>query len=149
MVTIKYKMQRGFSLISAIFLVVVIAALGTFAVTLSTTQQRGIALDVMGTRAFHAARSGIDWGAYQVLNGTVYGTNCQAGPTAQVVSPLPNTLAGFNVAVGCTAIAYDEGTRTVAGGNPLWVYQLVSTATQGTFANPNYIERVISVTVAQ
>ena len=45
------KIQRGFSLISAIFLLVVIAALGTFAVTLSTNQQQSAALDVLGARA--------------------------------------------------------------------------------------------------
>ena len=50
--------QRGFSLISAIFLLVVIAALGTFAVTLSTSQQQSAALDVLGSRAYQAARAG-------------------------------------------------------------------------------------------
>ena len=59
--------QRGFSLISAIFLLVVIAALGTFAVTISTTQHMGAAQDVMGARAYQAARAGIEWGAYRLL----------------------------------------------------------------------------------
>jgi autotransporter translocation and assembly factor TamB len=50
MVTMRHKMQHGFSLVSAIFLLVVIAALGTFAVTLSTTRQQSAALDVLGAR---------------------------------------------------------------------------------------------------
>lgn len=143
--------QRGFSLISAIFLLVVVAALGTFAVTLSTTQHQSTALDVMGARAYQAARAGIEWGAFQLLQNAAgaYTAACRAGATSQGVAPLPNTLNGFTVNVGCSATAHDEGTRTIAGGNPIWVYQLTSAATQGAAAEPNYIERVITVTIAQ
>lgn len=136
---------RGFSLVSAIFLLVVIAALGTFAVTLSTTQQQSSALDVMGVRAYQAARAGIEWGAYQVLPASTaaFATNCRVGATSQVVSPLPNTLAGFNVNVQCSATAHSEAAATIT------VYQLTSTATQGTVATPSYVERQMTVTIAQ
>ncbi|HEU0219924.1 MAG TPA: hypothetical protein VFQ98_03850 [Gallionella sp.] len=137
--------MRGFSLVSAIFLLVVIAALGTFAVTLSTTQQQSSALDVMGVRAYQAARAGIEWGAYQVLPASTaaFATNCRVGATSQVVSPLPNTLAGFNVNVQCSATAHSEAAATIT------VYQLTSTATQGTVATPSYVERQMTVTIAQ
>ena len=141
------KMQRGFSLVSAIFLLVVIAALGTFAVTLSTTQQQSAALDVLGARAYQAARAGIEWGAYQVLpNSAVVGgfaENCRAGATSQVLAPLPNTLSGFNVNVGCDATAHSEAAATIT------LYQLTSTATRGTVATPDYVERQMTVTIAQ
>ena len=131
--------QRGFSLVSAIFLLVVIAALGTFAVTLSTTQQQSAAQDVLGSRAYQAARAGIEWGAYQVLqNGS-----CAA---SQTLASLPGTLAGFTVTVSCTASAanpYDEA------GTPVNMYQLASTAKQGAVASPGYVERQMSVTIAQ
>ncbi len=139
------EMQRGFSLVSAIFLLVVIAALGTFAVTLSTTQQQSAALDVMGARAYQAARVGIEWGAYQVLPNSAVGfaLTCRGGATSSPVAPLPNTLSGFTVNVGCSSTAHSEAAATVT------VYQLTSTATQGAVATPNYVERVISVTIAQ
>lgn len=141
-----YSCQKGFSLISAIFLLVVIAALGAFAVTLSTTQQQGAALDVLGARGYQAARAGIDWGAYQLLpNSAVVGgfaANCRAGATSQVVA-MPGTLSGFGVNVGCSA------TSAVEAGAAINVYQLTSTATQGTVATPNYVERQIGVTIAQ
>lgn len=135
------KKQRGFSLVSAIFLLVVIAALGTFAVTLSTTQHQSAALDVMGARAYQAARAGIEWGAYQVLQNPAgaFATGCQPGPTTQNIAPLPNTLAGFNVNVGCTSTPHVEAGITVT------IYQLTSTATQGT----GYVERQLSVAIAQ
>lgn len=139
-------MQHGFSLVSAIFLLVVIAALGTFAVTLSTTQQQSAALDVLGARAYQASRAGIDWGAYQVLpaSAAAFASTCRsAGSNSQNLNGLPNSLAGFAVAVGCQASSHVEGTRT------LWVYNLTSTATQGTVATPNYVERQMTVTIAQ
>lgn len=140
-----HKLQRGFSLVSAIFLLVVIAALGTFAVTLSTTQQQSAALDVLGARAYQAARAGIEWGAYQVLpaSAAAFATACRAGTTSQAVAPLPNTLAGFSVNASCSATSHVEGTST------LWVYSLTSTATQGTVATPDYVERQMAVTIAQ
>lgn len=139
------RSSKGFSLVSAIFLLVVIAALGTFAVILSTTQQQSAALDVMGSRAYQASRAGIEWGAYQVLPASTaaFATNCRVGATSQVVSPLPNTLAGFNVNVQCSATAYSEAAATIT------VYQLTSTATQGTVATPSYVERQMQVTIAQ
>src|SRR3990172_9634013 len=66
--SIRYpQSSKGFSLVSGIFVRVVIAAVGTFAVTLSTTQHQSAALDVMGARAYQAARAGVEWGAYQAL----------------------------------------------------------------------------------
>jgi len=137
--------SKGFSLVSAIFLLVVIAALGTFAVTLSTTQQQSAALDVLGARAYQAARAGIEWGAYQVLPNSAVGfaATCRGGATSQSVTPLPNTLSGFTVNVGCSATSHVEGAST------LWVYSLASTATQGTVATPDYVERQMTVTIAQ
>ena len=128
---------RGFSLVSAIFLLVVIAALGTFAVTLSTTQQQSAALDVLGSRAYQAARAGVEWGAYQIL------INSNPCPN-QVLTGLPNTLSGFTVNVACTSYpSYNEA------GNTVNMYLLSSTAWQGTLNAPNYVERNLTVTIAK
>jgi MSHA biogenesis protein MshP len=132
------KLQQGFSIISAIFLLVVIAALGTFAVTLSTTQQQSGALDVMGTRAYQAARAGIEWAAFgvsQTASGVKW-TGC--GPTNLGV--LGGTLAPFNVDLACTAASSVEGTST------FWVYDVRAVAyTAGNVGDPGYVERVINV----
>jgi MSHA biogenesis protein MshP len=61
------KSQYGFLLVTAIFLLVILAALGAFILTISGTQQTSSALDVQGTRAYQAARAGIEWASYQVL----------------------------------------------------------------------------------
>jgi MSHA biogenesis protein MshP len=137
--------NRGFSLVSAIFLLVVIAALGTFAVTLSTTQQQSAALDVMGARAYQAARAGIEWGAYQVISNPA-GISCPVGGASNAVAmPAGSTLAPFgSVDVSCWSYApVSEASNTVT------MYRLQSTATQGVVATPGYVEREISVTIAQ
>src|SRR5476649_2355833 len=82
------KIQRGFSLVSAIFLLVVIAALGTFAVTLFTTQQQSATMDVLGSRAYQAARAGIEWGEYQAIINNGAGINCAALPATTANGPI-------------------------------------------------------------
>ena len=133
--------QRGFSLVTAIFLLVVIAALGTFAVTLSTTQQQAAAADVMGVRAYQAARAGIEWAAFGVSQtasgfqwaGCVPTTTFNAGT-------LGGTLAPFKVTVTCPAPAsYVEGTATI------WIYNVTSVATAGTVGSPGSVERDVTV----
>lgn len=127
--------QQGFSLISAIFLLVVISALAAFSVSLFTIQQRSAALDVLGERAYQAARAGIEWGAYQTLQNN----SCPASTT---LAALPNTLADFNVTVACTL------TTAVEAGVTVTMYQVISTATQGTQGTPNYLERQMQVMIA-
>ena len=131
--------MRGFALVSAIFILVVLAALGAFIVNISTSQHIGSALDVQGVRAYHAARAGIEWGLYRQLQDT----SC-AGATS--FSPTASTLSGFKVTVKCTA------TPDTSGG-PM-VYTVTSTACSepdgGVCPNTNnpsplYIERRIDV----
>lgn len=137
--------SKGFSLVSAIFLVVVIAALGVFAVTLSTTQQQSSALDVLGARAYQAARAGVEWGAYQVISNPA-AINCTTGGASNPVAmpAAPSTLAVFTVDVSCWGYApASEAAHTVS------MYRLISTATQGTVATPGYVERQMAATIAQ
>jgi MSHA biogenesis protein MshP len=136
--------QHGFSLVSAIFLLVVIAALGTFAVTLSTNQQQSAALDVLGARAYQASRAGIEWGAYQAIinpGAIICATLPATAPNGPIV--MANTLQNFNVMVDCGSTAASEASATIT------MYQLTSTARQGTVATPNYVERQMSVTIAK
>ncbi len=60
--TPRHLRQSGFAAIAAIFVLVVLAALGAFMVTSSNTQQLTSALDVQGSRAYWAARAGLEWG---------------------------------------------------------------------------------------
>lgn len=152
--------QRGFSLISAIFLLVVIAALGTFTLTLSTTQQQSSALDVLGSRAYQASRSGIEWAAYQVTQNSAvpggFAQNCLAvSPGASQVQALPalaGTLSVFNVSVACGATAHNDVIAATGAAGTVTVYRIVSTASGVSGAAPgslDYVERQMQVTIGQ
>jgi MSHA biogenesis protein MshP len=60
--------QRGFSLVAAVFLLVVLAALGAYAVRLNTLQQQSVTAALRGSQALEAARAGAAWAAYRSIN---------------------------------------------------------------------------------
>lgn len=90
------RAARGFAIVTAIFILVVLAVLGAFIVNVSTNQQIGSALDVQGVRAYQAARAGIEWGLYQQLR------TGSCAPTSSF-NPAATTLANFTVTVTCSA----------------------------------------------
>lgn len=100
------KRLRGFAILTAIFILVVLAMLGAFIASISSSQQIGSALDVQGARAYQAARAGIEWGAYRQLRDG----SCAA---AANFAPAAATLAGFTVTVTCAATADANGGPTV------------------------------------
>jgi MSHA biogenesis protein MshP len=87
--------QRGFSLFSAIFLLVMLSALGAAIVNVTSSSQIASALDIQGERAYQAARAGIEWGLYQQLRDT----NCADAKSFTL--PAGTMLTGFTVTVNC------------------------------------------------
>ena len=121
--------QRGFAAIAAIFLVVVLAALGGFMLTFSTTQQLTSAQDVQGSRAYWAARAGLEWGIASVVSA------CPASPKTLAID-------GFTVVITCGAQAYDEA------GTTLTLFKLKSVASAGgVVGSVGYIERSVSASL--
>lgn len=131
---------RGFAIVSAIFILVVLAALGAFIVNISTSQQIGSAIDVQGVRAYQAARAGIEWGLYQVQSTATYkfgyisinpNTRACPAPTTSF-SPAAPTLSGFAVTVVCSAqpdllsgtITTSAAVATVAGAGTKFTTEL-------------------------
>lgn len=158
------RRMQGFAIVTAIFILVVLAALAAFIVSISTSQHIGAALDIQGVRAYQAARAGVEWGIYQTeatpAYNFSYGTPavavgsanpntraCPASPTS--FTPAAPTLTAFTVTVTCTA--------TIDANNGPTVFRVVSTACNQPAAGacPNaapaagfdYIERRIEVTL--
>ncbi|MEI7841675.1 MAG: hypothetical protein WCI39_01480 [Gallionellaceae bacterium] len=132
------KLQRGFSIVTAIFLLVVLAGLGAAMLTFSNVQHQSSAMDVLGSRAYQAARAGIEWAAFQVVNSAsnaAAATNCA---TTFAQNSLGGTLAPFAVTVTCSAASHVEGVSTV------WIYDVSSVASAGTLGSNDYVERAIS-----
>jgi len=119
--------QRGFSIVTAIFLIVVLAALGVFAVRINTLQQQGVTEGLRAAQAFHAARTGVEWAAYRALNG---GT-CAAATLALT----EGGTQGFTVTIGCSVSTHLEGTSTIH----VWVFDVRAEA--GAFGGPDFVSR--------
>ncbi len=95
--TLRKKNAAGFSIVVAIFLLVVIGLLAAAIVSMQTVQQQESALDVQGARAYQAARAGIEWGLYQQLR--VSPSICSG--TTSFKMPAGTSLSSFSVSVTC------------------------------------------------
>lgn len=145
------RVMRGFSMISAIFILVILAALGAYMVIFTGLQQNTAQADVLGVRAYYAARAGIDWALFRALdpdNTIAPGAAAFAACPATTINTLGGSLSPFTVVVGCSS------TDTTEAGNSLRVYQITATAcNQATCpaGSPpaGYVERQIVVTVAK
>jgi MSHA biogenesis protein MshP len=88
--------QSGVGLVTAIFLLVVLAGLGVAMVSLFTSQQASADLDLQGARAYQAARAGIEWGVYQRLRNDA----CNSETSLDMSGS--GSLSGFRVFVTCS-----------------------------------------------
>ena len=85
--------------------------------------------DVQGSRAFRAARSGLEWALYNLKSPAVA---CPAASTAL-------TIDGFSVTVSCSGPIHDEG------GTARYIFLVTSTASGGgTIGSLGYAERMVS-----
>ena len=105
------RKSSGVALVTAIFLLVVLAGLGVAVVSLTTTQQVTRTQDELGARAYLAARAGMEWALFTQLQGG--GLGCPSATTFAL--PANTTLSAFTVTVNCGAPPAGFG---VAGGGP-------------------------------
>ncbi|MDJ0740656.1 MAG: prepilin-type N-terminal cleavage/methylation domain-containing protein [Gammaproteobacteria bacterium] len=129
--TTLHDRQRGFTLISALFVVVVVAVLGVYLATLGTAQHTSTALSVRAAQAMYMAHSGIDWVIYRLE----HGDSCATLPGSV-------TIDGYTVAVQrCVTQIVSEG------GVAYPVHEIEVDASIGSFGSPGYVRRVLSVSV--
>ena len=127
--------QRGFTLITAIFLLVVVAALVVFITNIRVAQQTTLVYGVQGARAMQAARSGIEWG----IHDAIVNSSCAASTSFTIARP---TLDNFSVEVQCAATTHTEGVTAIT------TYQLTSIASGGVFGSLDYVQRRLQATVS-
>lgn len=125
--------QCGFSMVPALFLLVVLAGIGVVAVRMMAVQQQTVVLTMQSARAYAAARTGIDWSAYQAL------VNSSCSSTTIALTEVG--LAGFSVQTNCTSTSHTEGPNTVS------VYVIDAFAWSGNYGMPDYVSRRMRSTV--
>lgn len=111
--------QSGSALLAAVFLIVVVAALGVFATRLVSSQSRIARLHLLQIRGEIAARTGIEYAANRVRTNSA---NCN---NSQFV------VDGFTIAVTCTSIQSDTAN----------VFELTSNASSGFYGQPEFVQR--------
>jgi len=127
------RRQRGFALIVAIFLLVVLSSLGVYIVRVSAVQHQTVNVALLGTRAFEAARTGIEWGAFQALD--------SGACTTTTLNLTEGGLNGFDVDVSCTTSSHTET------GNTYNLYVINVEARTGVYGTPDYVSRRMQASV--
>jgi MSHA biogenesis protein MshP len=137
-------------MILALFLLVSLAGIGAFLLTISTLQQESITADEQGARAYQAARTGLDWATYQILQdpGGAFTLACNSGSAAQNLT-LSGGLAGFHTEIACQGSGpFIEGAASVR------VYRVTATGCNrspclapGTPGLPTYVDRQLQITL--
>lgn len=142
-----FHTQRGFSLITAIFILIVLAALGAYMVTIGGTNRATSTAALQGARAYQAARSGIDWSVYIITTSADQATarnNCSNIINASSFTLDAPDLTGFTISMTCNFTAHSQ-----QGTNNVTVYQITSDATSGgNYGDLDFVRRRISATIS-
>jgi MSHA biogenesis protein MshP len=131
--------QNGFAAITAIFLVLALATLGAAMVTFSNAQQLNAAQDYQGSRAYWAAKGGLEW----AITGLVTAAPPVSALATCPTSTPPAVIDNFAVVITCTAQTYSEA------GTDLTIFQLTSVASSlGTAVGGlGFVERSVSASL--
>ena len=116
------KNNFGFTLVQAIFIVVVLALLGTAMMRLIGVQSSTSTFALQGARAYQAARSGLEWGAARAKTGD----SCSGTMTVE----------DFTVTVTCSSQQFTEGPI-----GPYDVYRINAVATYASYGSPDFVSR--------
>lgn len=133
--------ERGAALVSAIFLLVVLAALGAYMITVSGVEQTTVNRALISVRAYFAARAGLEWGIHQVVSPAFAG-GAVLCPAPATFTPVGFGFDGVSVAVNCSRTQYDDGVLVNT-------YVLTSTASHSAAGTTEYVERRLEATVCR
>lgn len=132
--------QHGMLLPVAVFLLVVLSAMGAFALRMSVLTQATLSQDLLGVQAFMAAKAANEWVSYQLYQPDA------AGDPAMQACPAINSLAinGFTVQISCSVQSFEDVVIEAVN-----VYRVVATASKGTVGTAEYIERQVTATLSR
>lgn len=129
------KKQRGFSIILAIFVLVVLGLLGTYMVRLSGNQIDTSINALQSARAYQAARAGIEWSVARIVGGGVCSDiNAQTAMTF-------TGLEGFTVRLSCTSQSYSEADKTPT------VFRIDALSQFAEYGSRDYVARRMETTI--
>lgn len=131
------KRQQGFSLVMAIFILVVLGLLGGYMVRMSAVQLGTFSYALQGARAYQAARAGIEWSIGRINNGG----NC-TDVSAQTAMTFTG-IDGFNVSLSCNSQSYSEADQNIT------VYRINALSQYGSYPSSDYVTRQIEASIVK
>jgi MSHA biogenesis protein MshP len=131
------RIEKGFAIISSIFILVVLAALAAFVVSVTSTQNITLAQNVQAARAYQAAQAGIEWGISRWVAAT---PDCAAAPDSII------TFAGTDLSEFTTTVKRTPPSPIADGG--INFCKIESTATNAAAVGSiGYAERQVRAVV--
>jgi MSHA biogenesis protein MshP len=129
--------QQGFTIVMAIFILVVLGLLGGFMVRLSGVQNATVTYALQGARAYQAAKAGLGWSIAKIsAGGTCVDVNAQTALT------LPS-LPGFTVNLTCTLTTYHESSDNYG------IYQINAHSEFGAYGGADYVSRELEASIVK
>ncbi len=130
----KISPKNGYTLVQAIFVIVVLSMLGAAMVKMFRVQTQTTSLSHQGIRAYYAAKSALEWGK----NKTIHNSTCFP---SYIGSDFFDDDLNFTITLNCTSNTYTEGNNIYT-----W-YRLNSKAEYGEFEDLDYVCRKLTVQV--
>lgn len=123
--------SAGFTLLSTLFLLVVVSLLGAYMVKLATAQHLTSALEIDALRARYAAYSGLEWVQSEVINTSA----CPSVPSVL-------TVGAYQVSMtACNASNVVEGTVNYQ------LFDVTVLASRGSFGSAGYTQARLQATL--
>jgi len=138
------QQQRGLGIVSAIFLLVALTALGAYMLTLSGVTQTTVDRALLTVRVYSAARSGLEWGIHRAVAPATQPGVCDP----LVTTTFTPTGSGFTAAIPVT-VTCRLSTQIQSNANPAYIYYIISTAAYSSPGTLDHIERKFDVTVCR
>ena len=129
--------QQGFTLVVAIFILVIASMMSLFIISTTVTQQSTSTYALQGARAYRAAQSGLQWAVRRAVTvDDQWAAVCTGANNNFVVND-------FNVSVTCTFAQHTEG------GVNFCTFQISSVAVMGILGSADFFQRRLQVVISE
>lgn len=130
----KPQAQQGFALMLALVILLLVGSLSVVMSRMAVSSSQSASLSLQHERALAAARSGIAWARYQVLN---------SGACVNDAFDLAGiSLDSFDVAITCSVTTHRVGNQDVQQ------FLLVVVSSAGDYGDPGFVSRRVEALIS-
>ena len=133
--------QDGVALVNAIFLLVVLAALGAFMVSIGGGQTTATLKSLQAARVYFGSKAGTEWAIHRAINVPLSMCSSSGSATSTSFTLAGSGFVGVSVSVNCSFSTHTEGSQ-------FNVHFIRSTATTGSRGDVEYAERRLEATAS-